>query len=52
MKGSRSTSKGELAGMCAWKRGRENMQDREKVRNHEKISMLEGVVVSVSASRR
>lgn len=21
MKGSRSTSKGELAGMCAWKRG-------------------------------
>lgn len=31
---------------------RENKQDREKVRNHEKIIMLEGVLVSESASGR
>lgn len=31
---------------------RENMEDREKVRNHKKISMLEGVLVSVHASAR
>lgn len=37
--------------MCMEER-RENMQDREKLRNHEKISMLEGVLVSVSASGR
>lgn len=36
--------------MCAWKR--ENMQDRKKMGNHEKISMLEGVLVSGCASGR
>lgn len=31
---------------------RKNMEDREKVRNNEKINMLEGVLMSVHASGR
>lgn len=46
MKGSDSTRKNELVGMSAWKSGDKTC----KTGRNEKISMLEGMLVSVSAS--